>query len=537
MTIKQQLYLLGSTSLSTIIFSLFSFSYFEGKISSLMAADHDLSQLELTLMQLRRNEKDFLLRKDEKYLERFNNNIDKFIHNGNNLLKTLSKHDVTIEANLERDLKVYQTNFNRLVNAYLALGNEANPEQQQKLKQTIGLSYDQGLLGETRAASHRVENQFDSVRQILIKSIELRTDELTTGKYSFVMLIFALFLTMLSWTSRGINLKVHNMLSIIKRIRENNDLTLRADSKGSDEFSLIGQHLNSLLDELDQHIHKSKQESDELNRNASEINSQIVLLASGFKNQSDQTSFMAGSTEEISANIKDISNNTKETVEEIRKAAECATQGQRTLESTTQNIQHLSDTLSNSQSTVFTLSENVNQIVNTMTLIQEIAEQTNLLSLNAAIEAARAGEQGRGFAVVADEVRSLAKRTSRSTEEIYQIVNAIDAQMKTVVKEIAECNEQSDKTANDAMELDKSLMQIQKNMVSVESQSQLISDSLNEQDGVLIQLNQSIACLTEISFKNSQLLTTCSNKIEDVNAQSERMNESVKLFRISEQGT
>ncbi|UWY59681.1 methyl-accepting chemotaxis protein [Aliarcobacter butzleri] len=68
------------------------------------------------------------------------------------------------------------------------------------------------------------------------------------------------------------------------------------------------------------------------------------------------------------------------------------------------------------------INNQVNLINEAIGVIDNIAFQTNILSLNAAVEAATAGEAGKGFAVVAGEVRNLASRSAEAAREIKTIV-------------------------------------------------------------------------------------------------------------------
>ncbi len=71
------------------------------------------------------------------------------------------------------------------------------------------------------------------------------------------------------------------------------------------------------------------------------------------------------------------------------------------------------------------LESKLEEIKNTLGVINGVSKQTNLLALNATIEAARAGEAGRGFAVVATEVKELARQSTGSAEEVTKNIDSI----------------------------------------------------------------------------------------------------------------
>lgn len=82
------------------------------------------------------------------------------------------------------------------------------------------------------------------------------------------------------------------------------------------------------------------------------------------------------------------------------------------------------------------LESRFSEIASIAGFIGDISKHTKMLSFNATIESARAGEAGRGFAVVAAEVRALAERTSDATLDINRMVQEVNREITTAVKDV-----------------------------------------------------------------------------------------------------
>ncbi|MFA7330060.1 MAG: methyl-accepting chemotaxis protein [Candidatus Delongbacteria bacterium] len=135
-----------------------------------------------------------------------------------------------------------------------------------------------------------------------------------------------------------------------------------------------------------------------------ETSAQASSVAAAAEQSSVNLGAVAAATEELSGSIGEINRQVKLSHEIAEKAVQQSTQAD-------QNVEKL--------------TVSVTRIGEVVDLIKSVADQTNLLALNATIEAARAGEAGKGFAVVADEVKTLAGQTTRATEDIRTQIQAI----------------------------------------------------------------------------------------------------------------
>ena len=279
-----------------------------------------------------------------------------------------------------------------------------------------------------------------------------------------------------------------NQLEIALNEFHDLNFTHRIDDKNGKTASA----LNSLADIINDMLVNNKSNGMTLQDSSDILLENVDTLNTASNETAASLEETAGALEEITSNIAKNTEAVMQMADYGKKVQDSVYIGQKLASQTTESMNEI--------------NKEVNEINDSISLIDQIAFQTNILSLNAAVEAATAGEAGKGFAVVAQEVRNLASRSAEAANEIKALVQNATSKAdngKSIANEMIDGYTELNESISKTLEL-----------------IQTVEDASKKQQMGIEQINDAI---TELD-KQTQQNASVANHTKDIAVQTQNIS-------------
>ena len=358
----------------------------------------------------------------------------------------------------------------------------------------------------------------------------------------------------------GMSNAIRLMLSKLN-LAAKGDLTVVIESKRKDEFGVLADGMNHMIEHTKHLIQKVGTVSDSLGHVAGDVetsSTDFVHSAKGIKEsvtEIEQGTFQQASDavqclekmDGLSSTIETVSKNAQNINKLAQKTGEAIGQGivsMNELNEKTKSTTEITGTVIENIQSLEEKSRSIGQIIE---VINEIADQTNLLSLNASIEAARAGEAGKGFAVVAAEIRNLADQSQASGNQIKAIVEEIGIKTKEVVETaqkadgivqeqvtaVEKTTETFDKMDRQVTVLMKKLEEILSNVTKMDETRNVTLESIESISSVSEQTASCSTTVAENAEKQLEVVQILEKNAKELIEEAEELGEAIKQFKVN----
>jgi methyl-accepting chemotaxis protein len=336
---------------------------------------------------------------------------------------------------------------------------------------------------------------------VFVKNAQATTFNTLAVSIAVTIVLLILVIVITRESIKDLTSRVNELTQVMKRVRNESDLTARTKLQGKSELGQISIALNLTLEQFSDTINEISSASLTLSAAAEETSVTCEHSAITLAEQQEGIVAIATAVEELSATVKEVAGNTQATADLAREADSQAKSGLDVVQLSYYSIEELSTEIDRLAQRINSLHVSSGNITKVVDVIKSVAEQTNLLALNAAIEAARAGEQGRGFAVVADEVRTLAKRTQQSTLEIESFIGSLQADANAAHQVIENSQQKASVAVENSKNVEHSLQQITSTISNIFAMTEQVATAIEEQSVVIQDVAQNII---NIEVKSSE---------------------------------
>ena len=210
-------------------------------------------------------------------------------------------------------------------------------------------------------------------------------------------------------------------------------------------FQKMLDNLRHMVDGIEKNYNITNEKIEELSdstsvasRKAESIVHTVTQISSGAEASAIAVQETAEAIHDVRQLAQEVNTRAVESANDSRRIILSLTNTTDAIQSLVDSIRKIADGNERALISIHELEKNAGQVEHIIGLVGDIAAQTNLLALNASIEAARAGEHGKGFAVVAEEVRGLADESAKAVQGITTLIQTMQSNVETVVKQMNE---------------------------------------------------------------------------------------------------
>lgn len=302
--------------------------------------------------------------------------------------------------------------------------------------------------------------------------------------------------------------------------------------ESNDEIGQMSRNFNRFMAVLRGSISDVMSVVQPLLDNSTRLIQRMEVAESAMHKQGEDSTHVKQSMTEMSQSVAEITNSANEAATATTNAEQEAIQSLEILNQTMAVSQALNNEIKGASTVIHKLAQDTQNVNKILDVITSIAEQTNLLALNAAIEAARAGEQGRGFAVVADEVRELASRTSKSTTEIRELLNALTEAASASVESMESASTQAQRNEEFAAQTGESVNKIATHIQTINQLNTQIATATEQQTMVAQTVTQNVDDMNHSIGDSLEALDDIRDVSKSLHTLSDDLLEAASKFKL-----
>ncbi|GFM33683.1 methyl-accepting chemotaxis protein [Desulfovibrio subterraneus] len=509
------------------------------KAEAIISAQNDNELLAL-MLTLRRHEKDYMLRSNVKYIDKFKTDHSKML----GVLNASTAYPEQTKAEMLKYMDAYLVAFTN----YASTAEQATASLE-NLRKTAGsvepaleqlVEEIQAIIDAQRASTARVTVIVESATALLlallifwvirsivgnVTALQFASRKVAKGDYDACAQI--------SFTGELESLRL-DIVSMVQELKRNMEIAAEKERHALEQSGMAKtameeahkekEHASALLTTMKDVAAQAAAIAGELTSASDELSAQSAIINEGAELQKQQTEEVATAMEQMNATVLDVSSNASHAAEGAEEARRHALSGASIVDNVIQATTEAHTKSVALTSSLDELGERAQAIGQIMSVITDIADQTNLLALNAAIEAARAGEAGRGFAVVADEVRKLAEKTMNATGEVRNAITGIQEGTKNNIDAMHQASEVVRKSTELTKTAGESLSSIVQITNTTADQMRSIATASEEQSATSEQITRSTEEISSIAEKTSQNTELATEAIHRLNTLIQKLN-------------